>query len=273
MLILDITNSEFPDSIGCYDTPGSAYDIYVLGDYAYVADDDCGLQIVDISNPTDPSFINEYDTPGRSYGIIVRDMYAYVADYTYGLQIIDVSDYDSLDLVGNYNTPGHAHDLFVSGDTVFMADGSFGIQIISTTDPANPVLLSNYDTPGNANEVFISDEYIYVADVYSFMILRINASSIVDWFNEYPENFILSGNYPNPFNSSTVISYSLPYQSDVTVEIYDILGRKVETLLGDSQLAGYHSIIWKSGENSSGIYFYKIQAGKFVETKKMVLMK
>ena len=88
-----------------------------------------------------------------------------------------------------------------------------------------------------------------------------------------PSRCYLSQNYPNPFNSSTTISYTLPHSCDVTIDIYDILGRKVETLVNDEQPAGYHQVIWNADDAVSGIYFYRINASDYTETKKMMLLK
>jgi hypothetical protein len=83
----------------------------------------------------------------------------------------------------------------------------------------------------------------------------------------------LSKNYPNPFNARTTIEYNLTEQSHVAVEIYDLLDNKVITLLDESQEAGYHQITWNAERQSSGIYFYKIQAGGLVGTRRMLLLK
>lgn len=91
--------------------------------------------------------------------------------------------------------------------------------------------------------------------------------------NTTPAEFELSQNYPNPFNASTIIKYELPYQSQVTIEVYDILGRKIATLQNGLQLAGYHQAIWRAEDVASGVYFCKLQAGDYVETKKMILVK
>jgi len=88
-----------------------------------------------------------------------------------------------------------------------------------------------------------------------------------------PERFFLLNNYPNPFNSSTTISYDLPQPGKVTIDIYDILGRKVQTLVNGHQQAGSHSLIWNADGFSSGVYFYKLQAGEYCEAKKMLLLK
>jgi hypothetical protein len=91
--------------------------------------------------------------------------------------------------------------------------------------------------------------------------------------NNIPNNYSLSQNYPNPFNASTLIGYNLPYQSQVIIEIYDILGRRIETIQDGLQPAGYHQAAWNAGDYPSGNYFYRIQAGEYSETKKMLLLK
>ncbi len=90
---------------------------------------------------------------------------------------------------------------------------------------------------------------------------------------QIPETILLSQNYPNPFNASTIIRYELPQQSQVTLDIYDILGRQVITLEDGIKTAGSHQVIWQAEDISSGVYFYKIQAGEYVETQKMMLVK
>ena len=88
-----------------------------------------------------------------------------------------------------------------------------------------------------------------------------------------PTNFTLEQNYPNPFNARTEIKYALPVDSDVELDIYNVLGQKVETLVDENQPAGYHRVAWNAKDKSSGMYFYKIRAGDYVETKKMLLLK
>jgi hypothetical protein len=88
-----------------------------------------------------------------------------------------------------------------------------------------------------------------------------------------PKSVVLKQNYPNPFNAQTTISYSLPKASLVTIDIYDLLGRKLETLINSNQNAGSYSIIWDATERSSGIYFCRIKAGEISINRKMVLVK
>ena len=88
-----------------------------------------------------------------------------------------------------------------------------------------------------------------------------------------PSRFAILQNYPNPFNAVTIIEYSLPEQSDVIIDIYDILGRRVDTLIDIEQFAGRYQVTWQAHDKSTGVYFYKIQAGGYSDTRKMILLK
>ena len=89
----------------------------------------------------------------------------------------------------------------------------------------------------------------------------------------FPARFLLEQNYPNPFNPSTVISYKLPVNSDVTLKVYDVRGNEVTTLADEYKPSGSYEVKFEARGLSSGIYFYKLQSGSFVETKKMLLLK
>ena len=89
----------------------------------------------------------------------------------------------------------------------------------------------------------------------------------------HPLNYSLSQNYPNPFNPSTTIKFSLPNSDYVTINIYNALGEEVAVLLNEKKEPGYHQVEFNAGHLPSGIYFYQLQAGDFIETKKMILMK
>ena len=91
----------------------------------------------------------------------------------------------------------------------------------------------------------------------------------------HPKDFLLQQNFPNPFNPSTTIQYAISSTQFVTLKVYDLLGREVVTLVNEEKLTGTYNVEFgvKSLELSSGIYFYKLQAGDFVETKKMILLK
>jgi hypothetical protein len=86
-------------------------------------------------------------------------------------------------------------------------------------------------------------------------------------------NYGLQQNYPNPFNPSTIISYQIPHQGFVTLKIFDVLGSEVAVIVNEEKLSGNYEIEFNATDFPSGIYFYQLRAGSFVETKKMILLK
>ncbi|MBI5216048.1 MAG: T9SS type A sorting domain-containing protein [Ignavibacteriae bacterium] len=100
-----------------------------------------------------------------------------------------------------------------------------------------------------------------------------NVTTDVGTSPELPASYRLEQNYPNPFNPMTVIHYQLQAKSNVSLKVFDILGREVATLVDEIQQAGFQSVNWNASNYSSGIYFYRLQAGSFIETKKLVLIR
>lgn len=100
-----------------------------------------------------------------------------------------------------------------------------------------------------------------------------NNSTIVNGYNTLPSQYILEQNYPNPFNPSTIINYAIPKSGLVTINVYDVLGRKVESLVNEDKLPGNYKITFNSGKLSSGVYFYQLESGDFISIKKMLLIK
>ncbi len=98
-------------------------------------------------------------------------------------------------------------------------------------------------------------------------------SNIIEVSIQSPEKFLLEQNFPNPFNPSTKIKYSIPQNAFVTLKIYDILGNEVASLVDENETAGRYNVTFNASKFSSGIYFYKLQAGSFNQIKKMILMK
>jgi hypothetical protein len=88
-----------------------------------------------------------------------------------------------------------------------------------------------------------------------------------------PNSFYLYQNSPNPFNPNTVISYQLPVTIKVLLKVYDILGKEIATLVNEQKTSGSYEVEFKADNLTSGTYFYKLQAGNFIETKKMILLR
>jgi hypothetical protein len=104
---------------------------------------------------------------------------------------------------------------------------------------------------------------------YTYNYIISGVEQLTDGIKAYS----LSNNYPNPFNPSTTISYSVPEIEFVTLKIYDVLGNEIATLVNEEKELGSYEVEFYGTGIVSGIYFYRLQAGSFVETKKMILMK
>lgn len=105
-----------------------------------------------------------------------------------------------------------------------------------------------------------------------------NCSQLLIVSEILPTSYHLSSPFPNPFNPTTTISYDLPEQSQVTLGIYDLLGKKIKALVNQSQVAGNKIVVWDGTDFfgrqvSAGVYLYRIQAGEFTQTRKMLLLK
>jgi hypothetical protein len=90
---------------------------------------------------------------------------------------------------------------------------------------------------------------------------------------EVPTQFYLAQNYPNPFNSTTVINYATPKTARVRLEIFNGLGQRVTTLVDEVQPSGYYSYPWGTDAMASGVYLYRMTAGPFMQTRRMILVK
>ena len=99
------------------------------------------------------------------------------------------------------------------------------------------------------------------------------ATSTEETFSNLPVSFELNQNYPNPFNPTTQIDFALPEASDVRLEIFNVIGQRVSVLVNEQRTAGYHNVMFDASSLASGVYFYRIQAGSFVKTQKMMLVK
>ncbi|MBK7230423.1 MAG: T9SS type A sorting domain-containing protein [Ignavibacteriales bacterium] len=98
-------------------------------------------------------------------------------------------------------------------------------------------------------------------------------TDVEEKYNSIPEKFSLTQNYPNPFNPSTKISWQSPVSGHHSLKIYDVLGSEVATLVNQEQNAGNYNVDFNAKHLSSGVYFYQLKSGEFIQTKKMVLLK
>jgi len=159
---------------------------------------------------------------------------------------------------------------------------NYGFEIHRLTNHTPWQVLGFVEGNGNSNspkEYSFIDNNLNGEGIYSYRLKQIDTdgafeySDVAEVLVGGPTNFSLEQNFPNPFNPATTISYSLPLKSQVELVIYNTLGESVMQLVNEEKEAGRYSVEFNATSLPSGIYFYSIQAGTFIETKKMVLMK
>jgi hypothetical protein len=140
--------------------------------------------------------------------------------------------------------------------------------IDESLDGANDLCTADVDGDGKL-DVIATGRIAYDLIWYENVIID-NVEPLSDIL---PASYDLLQNYPNPFNPTTKINYQIPELSFVTIKVFDVLGNEIETLVNEEKPTGTYEITWYAGSLPSGIYFYRIQTGSFIETKKMILMK
>ena len=190
--------------------------------------------------------------------------------------IVTVNDIYYLNYCGyTYPSPGGA------GGMAFSTDGGLTFHKY----PNNPIInrsSSDWDYYFIETDGMIYEDstfYMWYAGSSNPYLIKIGLATSpiepvsVDHETTQPTEFILEQNYPNPFNSATAIQYSVPQRSNVTLKVYDILGKQVTTLVNEEKEQGLYTVNFEANNLASGLYLYRIQAGSFIDTKKMILLK
>ena len=235
ILVFDITNPSNPEHLVTY--PGSTYQLFILGNYAYALRWDEGIVVldkIDITDPQEITILGTYVTEEwTAQQLFVSGDYCYLTVREYGgLHVINVSDPENMHEVGYYDTPGTAYNLTVAGNLVFVADGTN---------------LSIYDC----------SEALY----------------ILEPLKSTHGAFMLLPSYPNPFNSTTTIRYELPNPGSISIQVYNPLGDKITTLFQGYQHPGIHTTTLTADNLPSGLYFVQLNADTKTITQKVMLVK
>ncbi|RPI03006.1 MAG: T9SS C-terminal target domain-containing protein [Calditrichaeota bacterium] len=164
------------------------------------------------------------------------------------------------DLTPNYGA--HGSPLYPTGSGV----GAGSFQIMSGNAVVDHVRfrMSNENQSVQLLEMFVPVNYHFGSPL---------PTSASEKFDRTTQVYSLEQNYPNPFNSSTTLEFSLPKSSFVSIKVYDLLGREAAEILAEERPAGPHKITWDAGTLASGLYIYRIEAEKFIQAKKFILMR
>ena len=247
-----------------------------------------GAQTVVFDDPADPTKatgINDLEVGGTSYNVIFE--VSTFANQVYGAfpgtfnifntvsQAEVAVDYVNSALnswgatsIGNINTPGIEFFTYNTGYYTFLVES---IEMIHTWRAAKLDVGDPWVSTGQNQWTYNLDERNWAVFTLATAVENYGVADI-------PKAYKLFRNYPNPFNPTTTITYQLPKASQIRLTVYNLLGQEVRTLVNTKQAAGSYSIEWNSRDNNNelvptGVYVYKIEAGDFVQSRKMVLVK
>ncbi len=191
---------------------------------------------------------------------------------SYSTSVIDVT------------TPGTSHNYFAISPGINLSSPFFiGIEWVGTIDDRFGLVM-DADTEGNNEkrswEKWDTGAFHSMAEAWGTMDRDLwiaaeiqVASGVEDGEEVIPTGYALHQNYPNPFNPSTVISYQIPTSAFVRLRVFDVLGNEVASLINKEQHGGYYNVTFNANNLTSGIYFYRLEAGNYSETKKLILIK
>jgi hypothetical protein len=183
--------------------------------------------------------------------------------------VLDISDPSNLLFIDTLCF--NVNDFYLSDGLLYLTTEN-GLEIYNAKNPKNLEKIGNYLLK-NANSVCVKDGIIYVSGAGILYTLKVDLPTEIVENSGKVTAFNLKQNYPNPFNPKTVINYQLPITSTVELGIYNILGQKVATLVSGKQQAGNYQVEWDATNFASGVYMYRMQAGKYSETKKLILLR
>ena len=182
----------------------SAYDVFIDGNYAYVAGDIFGLHIFDITNPAQPVWVNKVETPSKASGVYISDGYAYVADYYSGLQIVDIDPPESANIINAVDITGYTNRVYVSDGYAYVTDSSY-FEIIDIEPRESAHIVNSIRIPSGCkkiSDVCVSDGYAYVISVEDGLhIIDIDPPELayivnsMDEFGLYPLDVDVSDGY------------------------------------------------------------------------------
>jgi len=260
-----------------------------------------GTHIYDFSDPANPQLLTSITDPSIQYhhsGWTTEDgNYLFICDELANdpqpdVIVYDIRDLDNPQRVGEFSDPNATvHNLVIIGEYAFASYYSAGFRVFDISDPTDPQLAAEFDTAPEADGENLAGAWgvypfalsgnVYVSDrsngLYIFRIEGFT-TSVEEKPPQVPAEIVLHGNYPNPFNPETKVSYMLPTTATVKITIYNTLGQLVRTLVNEEQVAGAHTARWDGTNDAghqvpSGIYFYQLTAGDFTQTRRMLLLR
>ncbi|HEX2868048.1 MAG TPA: T9SS type A sorting domain-containing protein [Ignavibacteriales bacterium] len=247
-------------------------DVAVNGSTLYLHEFLKSIMIFNVSDPAKPAAIGYIPVWGIM-NFCLDGSYLYASTYNNGIKIFDVSDPEHPREIGKIDDLGGSR-IIVQDEFAYVFFTGRGLKVYNVENPALPYLARFYEKSGFISDMYIDKDYIILSeDSEGLSIYKNDVAALFGSREPRIKDFALQQNYPNPFNPSTTISYSIPAASFVELKVFDMLGREVASLVNKEQTAGKYNVQFEASLLPSGIYIYSIQAGKFRDSRKMIIIK
>jgi len=281
--IIDVSDPYAPVEELIYSAGDLIEWLSVNGNYVILISYSGAKEIVDISDLNNP--VKIFDS---NQNVSIRSLCADTARYIEVLHTNSFLRYDFNDRAdpvsfvyrNDFELPENCLKCAINGYFAVFNDKyswypeNYGVHLIDVGDPCCMWEVDFFSTPGICLDIFMKGRYLLVADGYSLTMLDAHIAEYEDRIEDSPpvtESRL--SNSPNPFNGLTSIRFNLTEDAEVRIDIYDILGRKIETVFSGEKSAGSHRVTWNAEDLPSGVYFYRLQAGEFTETASCLLLK
>ena len=270
------------------------HDIFARNGIVYVSEGNShSIGIYDLTSPSSPSFVKRFSIPTNGY---VHNAwptddgrYLMTTEETVGrtVKLWDMRNLDSVYVAGQYlASAAMAHNTHVKGLYAYISHYVQGLRIVDISDPTNLVEVGHYDTFGGSGLgawgafPFFASGKVLISDVETGLyVVDFPAGTTGAGRQPFvPGSYRLRQNYPNPFNPSTTIGFDIPSSGQVRLTVFDLLGRNVRTLLDDYRDPGSYQVNWDGRSDSglpvvSGTYLFRLEAGTFHSSRKMLLLR
>jgi hypothetical protein len=271
IITVDLSDLSFPTEEAFYDTYYGSSKIEFRNDTVFVASSS-GLELYEASSPDDVVFLNRFESEYPSTGISLRGREVALSAGYSGVYLLDLGD--DLSLLSHVVTGGKAMDSELSGNRMYIAEADSGVSVWDISYPDFPVFLFKYGTAGRACDLAFIGDRIYVADYYGITIL----DPVNDAYGGEQENATGGDSpgivlFPNPAREKGTVRLDLSTPGPVSMELFDILGRKVGDVYDGFVPAGQISIEWKKRDLPTGCYFLSVRGQDFRETRSLTIIK
>jgi len=284
LIVMDIDRPGNPITVSILTIANlDPYSLAMDGHLIYLAGDNSGpsLYVIDVSNPANPVILESVGSEYNGRQVEILGDYAYMLNTGGDIVVYNKHNPRHLELVNTIAMPGNPDHFTAKDHFLYIADYANGLRILDVSNPGLPVECGYYDTTSQLLDVAVQGQYAFTGSYDWFNILDCTEAITPNPGTSGGENNAISlqpsefslNLSPNPFNPQTLVEFTLPEAGDVSLKVFDTLGREVQALESGGWGLGKHTVVWDAGDLPSGIYFIRLESGGEVRTVKGLLVK